>query len=217
MFSFLRQPTTWHCSQLLLSAGRAAVGPTAANSPQERASAKWWDRQTDRGTDGHPTVTYYASSVNNFARKWQSSGAICSQFTQKRGRSSISKWAFCVGDRIPCFECGWILEHQIGLLIYANTVHATLFPRGNHCWYTRNANRAYVMCQRAVNRTRMYSENPRCLFTHTIRYHTRSYFNVRSKASVSQLNLLHWTKLKRWKREPHTISAQKCGRTEQKV
>jgi len=39
--SFLRQPTTWHCSHLLLSAERAAIdrylvtaGPTAANPPQ---------------------------------------------------------------------------------------------------------------------------------------------------------------------------------------
>jgi len=34
-----------------------------------------------------------------------------------------------------------------------------------------------------------------------IRYDTRSYFNVRSKADISQLNLPHETKLKKWKRK----------------
>ena len=54
LFSFLRQLTTWYCSQLLLSAGHAAIdqyllpaGLTAANSPQRRAAAKWWDKHTD--------------------------------------------------------------------------------------------------------------------------------------------------------------------------
>jgi len=56
-FSVLRPLTTWHCSHLLLSAGRAAIdryllaaGPTAANPPQRRASAEWWDRQRDGRT-----------------------------------------------------------------------------------------------------------------------------------------------------------------------
>ena len=53
-----------HCSRLLLRAGRAAIDlylvaawPRAANSPQRRAAAEWWDRQTDRRTDGRPTVS----------------------------------------------------------------------------------------------------------------------------------------------------------------
>ena len=37
--------------------------------------------------------------------------------------------------------------------------------------------------------------------SHTIRYDTRSYFNVHSKTDISQLNLPHGTKLKKWKRE----------------
>ena len=44
---FLRQLTTCHCSQLLLSAGRAAIdqylllaGPTAANPPQQSTAAE---------------------------------------------------------------------------------------------------------------------------------------------------------------------------------
>ena len=47
MFSFLRQLTTWLCSQSQLSAGRAAIdrclppaGPTAANPPQRQRNVK---------------------------------------------------------------------------------------------------------------------------------------------------------------------------------
>ena len=54
VLSFLRQLTTWHCSQLLLSASRAAIdryllaaGPTAANPPQRRAAGEWGDGRTD--------------------------------------------------------------------------------------------------------------------------------------------------------------------------
>jgi len=32
-------------------------------------------------------------------------------------------------------------------------------------------------------------------------YDTRSYFNVRSKADINQLNLPHGAKLKKWQRE----------------
>jgi len=71
VFSFLRQLTTWHCSQLLLSAGRAAiswppVGPTAANPPQDAVDG--WDRQTNRRTDTvplHRPGRILARSVNN--------------------------------------------------------------------------------------------------------------------------------------------------------
>jgi len=55
----LRQLTTYHCPHLLLRAGRAAIdryllaaGPTAANPPQWRVAAAWWDGQTDSQTDG---------------------------------------------------------------------------------------------------------------------------------------------------------------------
>jgi len=47
VFSFIRQLTTWHCSQLLLSTGRAAIdcyllpaAPTAANPQRRRAAAE---------------------------------------------------------------------------------------------------------------------------------------------------------------------------------
>jgi len=59
LFSFLRQLSTWHCSRLLLSAGRAAIdrylltaGPTAANPHQRSAAGKRWNRRTDGRTDG---------------------------------------------------------------------------------------------------------------------------------------------------------------------
>ena len=69
LFSFLRQLTTWHCSQLLLSAGRAtidryllAAGPTVANPPHA-----WSIDGTDRGTPYRyvDPVAYYASSVSD--------------------------------------------------------------------------------------------------------------------------------------------------------
>jgi len=51
---------TWHCSPLLLGAGRAAIdqdllpaGPTAANPPHAAVAFDSWDRQMD----GHHTVT----------------------------------------------------------------------------------------------------------------------------------------------------------------
>ena len=58
VFSFLRQLTAWHCSQLLLSAGRAAIDryllparPTAAN-PMQQHARNAADRQTpDRYTE----------------------------------------------------------------------------------------------------------------------------------------------------------------------
>jgi len=60
LFSFLRQLTTQHCSQLLLSAGHAAIdryrlpaGPTAANPPPTAAAVDKRHRQTG----GHRTVT----------------------------------------------------------------------------------------------------------------------------------------------------------------
>jgi len=57
--SFLRQLTTWHCTHLLLSAGREAIdqyllaaGPTVVNPPRRRVAAEdVTDGQTDRRTD----------------------------------------------------------------------------------------------------------------------------------------------------------------------
>ena len=85
------------------------------------------DRRTGGQTDTQPLHTMRAVSMI-LHENGNLQALFVASSHKKRGRSSISKWAFCVGDRIPCFECGWILEHQIGLLIYANTVHATLFP-----------------------------------------------------------------------------------------
>ena len=74
MFSFLRQLTTWHCSQLLLSAGRAATdryllpaGPTAANPPHAATAVDRWVRQTDRQTPYRyiDPAAYYAGSTNS--------------------------------------------------------------------------------------------------------------------------------------------------------
>ena len=45
----------------------------------------------------------------------------------------------------------------------------------------------------------------------TIRYDTRRSFNVCSKADVSQLNLPHGTKLKKWKREILKSKKQICS------
>jgi len=66
----MRQLTTWHCSHLLLSAGRAAIDryllaagqKAAANPPQRRTYGGrkwdgWTDRQTSGQTDGRPTVS----------------------------------------------------------------------------------------------------------------------------------------------------------------
>jgi len=73
VFSFLRQLTTWHCSQLLLSAGRAAIdryippaGPTAANPPQDAAAVDGWDRQTNRRTDTVPYMPYAMRAMSTF-------------------------------------------------------------------------------------------------------------------------------------------------------
>jgi len=72
VFSFLRQLTTWHCSQLLLSAGRAAIDRyllpawhTAANPPQllQRSIDK-----TDRRTDTVPLDSFYRHLEVN--HKW---------------------------------------------------------------------------------------------------------------------------------------------------
>ena len=74
MFSFLRPLTTWHCSQLLLSAGRAAIdrhllptGPTAANPPHAAAAVDRWVRQTDGRTPYRyiDPAAYYAGSANS--------------------------------------------------------------------------------------------------------------------------------------------------------
>jgi len=59
-FAAARRAAAW----LQLTAGRAAIdryllaaGPTAANPQLQRAAVRW-DRQTDRRTDGRPTVAY---------------------------------------------------------------------------------------------------------------------------------------------------------------
>ena len=73
VLSFLRQLATGHCSQLLLSAGRAAIdryllpaGHAAANLPHAAAAVARWDRRTDRQMDGHRTVP---SSVSECRKK----------------------------------------------------------------------------------------------------------------------------------------------------
>jgi len=81
VFSFLRQLTTWHCLQLLLRAGHAAIDryllpvvPKAANPPHGRAAAEWYEtnRRTRGQTDGrmdarqfHIDSVAHASSANN--------------------------------------------------------------------------------------------------------------------------------------------------------
>ena len=58
------RPPCWNRS---ISAGRRA-GPTAANPPQRRAAAKWWDWRTDRRTDARkfhtPCSAHCANNVN---------------------------------------------------------------------------------------------------------------------------------------------------------
>jgi len=61
-FSFLGRLITWHCSHLLLTAGRAAIdrylllaGPTATN-PQQRSAVGEWERRTDGRTDTVPLL-----------------------------------------------------------------------------------------------------------------------------------------------------------------
>jgi len=74
VFSFLRQLTTWHCSQLLLSAGRAAIDRylLAVHGPQQQTRLKMRSMDgTDRRTDGRTPyryidpAAYFARSVNN--------------------------------------------------------------------------------------------------------------------------------------------------------
>ena len=62
--SFIHQLTMWHCSQLLMSTGRAAVdryvpaGSTAANPPHAAAAVVRWDRQTNGWTPYTDPVAY---------------------------------------------------------------------------------------------------------------------------------------------------------------
>jgi len=49
------------------------------------------------------------------------------------------------------------------------------------------------LCSRFLNPATMYGCAINCLCMLTIRYDTRCYFNVRSKADISQLNLPHGT------------------------
>ena len=74
VFSFLRQLTTWHCSQLLLSAGRAAIDRylLPVHGPQQQTRLKMRSMDgTDRRTDGRTPyryidpAAYFARSVNN--------------------------------------------------------------------------------------------------------------------------------------------------------
>jgi len=88
VFSFLSQLTTWHCSQLLLSAGRAAIDrylllarPTAAYPPHAAAAVDRWDKRADGRTEMDKRtdrrtpyryidpVTFCASSVLLSAQK----------------------------------------------------------------------------------------------------------------------------------------------------
>jgi len=89
VFSFLRQPSTWHCPHVLLHAllllgarrpqhGRRRPlsiniscrggGHTASNSPHTVAVVDRWDRQTNRRMDSvslhRPCSAYYVSSAN---------------------------------------------------------------------------------------------------------------------------------------------------------
>ena len=48
-----------------------------------------------------------------------------------------------------------------------------------------------------------------CYTSNTTQHDTRRYFNVRSKADISQLNSPHGTKLKKWKREK--LKSEKNG------
>ena len=91
VFSFLSQLTTWHCSQLLLSAGRAAIDrylllarPTAAYPPHAAAAVDRWDKRADGRTEMDKRtdrrtpyryidpVTFCASSVLLSAQKKRS-------------------------------------------------------------------------------------------------------------------------------------------------
>ena len=74
VFSFLHQLTTWHFPHLLLRVvcGEAAAAERCMSSnrsispvhrahnsnPQQRSATGEWEKQTDRQTDGHRTVTY---------------------------------------------------------------------------------------------------------------------------------------------------------------
>jgi len=74
VFSFLRQLTTWHCSQFLLSAGRAAIDRylLPVHGPQQQTRLKMRSMDgTDIRTDGRTPyryidpAAYFARSVNN--------------------------------------------------------------------------------------------------------------------------------------------------------
>jgi len=80
---------TWHCSRLLLSAGRGAIdryllatGLTAANPSQRRAAAEWrqgrTDRQTDRQTDGRTLDSFIDTALHTMRAvsitEWQRTG-----------------------------------------------------------------------------------------------------------------------------------------------
>ena len=89
-FSFVRQLTMWHCSHLLLNTvllcamllqcpAAATIdrylmttGPTAANPPQRRVVAEWWDRQTD-GHRPHHTPCEQCEYLTNLQVEYHSS------------------------------------------------------------------------------------------------------------------------------------------------
>jgi len=93
------------------------------------------------------------------------------------------------------FYCTYVIEAPRGMLVVARLNHVQLPMLGTSC-------RASVLRLYDGNGTRSASrqligapaELTRCLHvTDTIRYDTRCYFNVRSKADICQLNLPHGT------------------------
>ena len=107
VFSFLRQLSTWHCSRLLLSAGRAAIdrylltaGPTAANPHQRSAAGKRLNRRTDRRTDGRTPDRYVGRSHLRSANAWP---AVCCAHTDNLRRQEFCcQWT----SRVEQFTCG---------------------------------------------------------------------------------------------------------------
>ena len=79
VFRFLRQPTMWHCSQLLWSTDCAAIdqyllpaGCTTANPPHAAAAVNRWDRWMDTILLHRPSLSHNMWPVSIIDFVWKS-------------------------------------------------------------------------------------------------------------------------------------------------